>query len=203
MGSVCDAFLEPSSAFDPLTYLSDIREEIPEYDVLQRAAIAATLNREVRHVLELGAGTAETTLRLLEEHPCARVVGLDASADMLKVAAARCPRGRFVVGRMQEPLPRGPFDLVMAALSVHHLHALEKASLFQRVHGVLEPGGRFVLADLVVPDDPADVVTEVDGEYDVPSRVDEQLAWLREAGFRARLQWCDRDLAVLVADRWG
>lgn len=202
--SVRDPFLEPDLPdFDPLTYLSDVREEIPQYEALQCATITATLDRKVHHVLELGAGTGETTLRLLGEHPGAELVGLDANADMLKVASTRCPAARFVPGRMQGPLPPGPFDLVVAALSVHHLHALEKASLFQRVHGVLEPCGRFVLADLVVPDDPADVVTEVDGQFDVPSRVDEQLAWLREAGFRARLHWCDRDLAVLVADRSG
>src|SRR5690606_5975604 len=105
------------------------------------------------------------------------------------------------LGRLQAELPRGPFDVVVSVLAVHHLHALEKASLFERVGRVLQPGGRFVLADLIVPEDPRDVVTEVDGEVDVPSRIDEQLAWLGEAGFSARLEWRLFDLAVIVASR--
>jgi hypothetical protein len=40
----------------------------------------------------------------------------------------------------------------------------------------------------------------VDGVYDVPSRVDEQLTWLTDAGFRASLSWSEADLAVLVGD---
>ena len=64
---------------------------------------------------------------------------------------------------------------------------------------VLAPRGRFVLADVVVPEDPADLVTPVDGVYDVPSTVAEQLAWLRAAALDARVAWLDRDLAVLVA----
>jgi hypothetical protein len=38
----------------------------------------------------------------------------------------------------------------------------------------LAPGGRFVLGDVVVPDDFADAVTPLDPGYDHPSRVDEQ-----------------------------
>ena len=49
---------------------------------------------------------------------------------------------------------------------------------------VLEPGGRFVLADVVVPDDPADAITPLSPDYDLPSRADEQLAWLGDAGSR-------------------
>jgi tRNA (cmo5U34)-methyltransferase len=38
------------------------------------------------------------------------------------------------------------------------------------VAGVLAPGGRFVFGDVVVPEDPADVVTPIDGVYDTPTR---------------------------------
>jgi tRNA (cmo5U34)-methyltransferase len=53
---------------------------------------------------------------------------------------------------------------------------------------------------VIAPDDPADVVTPIDGAYDTPSRVDELLGWLRDAGFGAALRWRRRDLAVLAAD---
>lgn len=194
---------EAEEDFDPVTYASDIRSEVPAYEQLQAAAISATRVIGAGRVLELGVGTGETTVRLLERHSLAAIWGIDSSAALLQVAQARCARARFRVGRMQDPLPRGPFDLVLSVLAVHHLHALEKASLFQRVYDVLEPGGMFVLGDLVTVEDPADIVTEIDGEVDTPSRADEQLAWLREAGFIAELHWRQRDLAVLVARRAG
>jgi tRNA (cmo5U34)-methyltransferase len=65
---------------------------------------------------------------------------------------------------------------------------------------VLSPGGRFVLGDVVVPEDPADVVTPIDGDYDKPSSVADQLHWLAAAGLPARVAWTRRDLAVLVGE---
>ena len=63
----------------------------------------------------------------------------------------------------------------MSALAVHHLEAACKADLFARVAAQLRPGGGFVLGDVVVPDDPADVVTPIDDVYDQPSTIDDQV----------------------------
>ena len=54
-------------------------------------------------------------------------------------------------------------------------------------------------ADVVVPDDPEDQQTPIDGEYDKPDRLDDQLDWLREAGFEATPVWVHKDLAVVRA----
>ena len=90
---------------------------------------------------------------------------------------------------------------MVSALAVHHLDAAEKAALFRRVAARLAPGGRFVLADVIVPDDPADAVTPLDEGYDMPSRADEQLQWMSDAKLTATLRWKQRDLAVMVGDR--
>ena len=84
---------------------------------------------------------------------------------------------------------------------MHHLDGAGKRDLFQRVAGTLRDGGVFVLGDVVVPDDPADVVTPIDWEIDIPDRADDQLEWLREADFDAELRWSYKDLAVLRATR--
>ena len=65
---------------------------------------------------------------------------------------------------------------------------------------IVAPSGQFVQRDLIVPDDPADGVTPIDGEHDQPSTIAEQLQWLPDAGFVAHIAWIDRDLAVLVGD---
>ena len=92
------------------------------------------------------------------------------------------------------------FDLIVSALTIHHLEGPEKAALFARVALLLMPHGRFVLADVVIPEDPSDCVTPIDPGYDKPSSAAEQLAWLTAAGLTARRHWTHRDLAVLVGD---
>lgn len=189
--------------WDPDSYLSLMREEVPDYGRLQAEAVRASCEVQARSILELGTGTGETARRILAAHRRARLQGIDASEEML-VAARAALAGEDVqldVGQLENPLPSGSFDLVVSALAVHHLHADAKAALFSRVAQVLVPGGRFVLADVVVPDDPGDAVGPLDHDYDKPSTVPDQLRWLEDAGLSAGVHWRRRDLAVLFADR--
>lgn len=211
--------------FDPASYLELMRAEVPRYDELQDEVVSAS-GSGARRILELGTGTGETARRLLDRHPEAVLVGIDASGAMLERARGVVPhdRAQLSVSRLEEPLPVGPFDLVVSALSVHHLPGRAKAELFARVASVLAGGGRFVLGDVVESGgvverggvvepgevvEPGDVVDPADAlaaptpltpGYDFPSRVEEQLQWLAEAGLRARVSWSAGDLAVIVAD---
>lgn len=99
---------------------------------------------------------------------------------------SRHPRA-FRGARLEDPLPNGPSDLVVSVLAVHHLDGPGKADLFEHAAAVLAPGGRLVLGDVVIPDDPADVVTPIDGDYDTPSSVAEQQHWMNAAGLRSHL----------------
>jgi len=185
--------------WDPDGYLALMAAEIPDYERLQAETVAATGDGAAA-ILELGTGTGETARRVLARHPRASLLGLDSSAEMLARARDRLPAERTTLreARLEDPLPDGPFDLVVSVLAVHHLDGPGKRDLFARVARVLAPDGRFVLGDLVVPDDPDDVVTEIDGVYDTPSSAADQLAWLRAAGLEAAVAWAHRDLAVLV-----
>ena len=82
---------------------------------------------------------------------------------------------------------------------MHHLVGVGKADLLARVAARLRQGGRFVLGDVVVPEDPADVVTSIDGVQDQSSTVDDQVRWLAAACSNADVVWA-RHLAVIVAD---
>jgi tRNA (cmo5U34)-methyltransferase len=187
--------------FDPGTYLEMVRAEVPDYEELQAVVADAAGEIDARSILDLGTGTGETLRRVAGHHPRARMIGIDESDGMLAAARAAVPAADLRVARLQDPLPEGPFDLVVSALAVHHLDADEKAALFRRVAERLAPGGRFVLGDVVVPDDPADVVTPLDEGYDQPSRAGEQLQWLADARLTAGVRWMHRDLAVMVGDR--
>lgn len=120
---------------------------------------------------------------------------------MLSAARSALPEHRvsLLVAALEDPLPPGPFDLVASALCVHHLDGAGKAELFARVRAVLQPGGRFALADVVVPVDPGDAVTSLTPGFDKPSPLADQLAWLAEAGFEPFVRWTYRDLAVVEA----
>ena len=189
--------------FTPDRYLELMHEELPRYDELQVQTAAACAGVDARRTLELGTGTGETARRVLDAHPQARLVGVDESPPMLAEARAALPADRVElrVGRLEDRLPDGPFDLVFSALAVHHLDGAGKRDLFRRVHEVLVPEGVFVLADVVVPERPEDVVTPIQAGYDLPDTVADQLAWLGEAGFDPIVAWAWKDCAVIRARR--
>ena len=185
--------------WDPETYLRNMLDEVPAYVELQEQTAAAAKDVEARTILELGIGTGESARRVVADHPDARLTAIDSSAEMLERARQVVSDADLRLARLEDPLPSGPFELVMSALAVHHLDGAGKQDLFRRIAAVLTPGGTFVLADVVVPENEEDVVTPIDGVYDLPDRADDQLAWLRDAGFEATPTWTWKDLVVITA----
>ena len=169
----------------PETYLEQIRSEVPRYDELQEQAIAAIPFAPER-VLELGMGTGETTRRLIEAYPEAWVIGLDSSPDM--VFRARESYDEVQLARIEDPLPDGPWDLVIGVLTIHHLTAEKKRSLFRRVR---EQSRALVIGDVVK----ADVqTTTVDPSRDFPETASDLASW---SG--GEITWQVDDLAVISA----
>jgi tRNA (cmo5U34)-methyltransferase len=188
--------------FDPDTYMDLMRAEVPLYATLQATVARAAEAVVAATILDLGTGTGETLSRVLAAHPGAAAIGVDENDRMLEVARGRLgPEAvTLVVGDLLDPLPAGPFDLVVSALAIHHLDGPGKAELFGRIASVLAPGGRFVLGDVVVPEG-APAVTPLSDDYDKPSTVADQVQWLRQAGLSPAVIWQGDDLAVLTADR--
>jgi tRNA (cmo5U34)-methyltransferase len=190
--------------FDPARYTTDVAANLPRYHELQSALARATDGAEVHTVLDLGIGTGETSAAVLGVHPAALVTGLDASQGMLDVARSRLPAANvanLVVGKLQDPLPAGQFDLVVSSLAIHHLWGGQKRQLFARIHHVLAPGRRFVMADVVRPDSPEDSVTPISKAHDRPERLANLERWLVDAGFVVSRSWSHRDLIVFRAEK--
>ena len=142
----------------PEVYLERIRAEIPAYDELQDQSVAAIPFTPER-VLELGMGTGETTRRLIEAHPEAWVIGLDSSPDM--VFRARETYDDVQLARMEDPLPDGPWDLVISVLSVNELNDEQRRHLCRQVRG---QSRSFVVGDLFEERQLSDLVEWCDGE---------------------------------------
>jgi len=183
----------PEFEWDPDTFLATMLGEIPGYEELQEAVAAAARGR---NVLELGIGTGETAVRILARNTGARLTGIDVSEAMLERARERLPHADLRAQRLEDPLPEGPFDLVVSVLAVHHLEGPAKRDLFRRIAVV---GDLFVLGDLVVAERAEEAMIEIDWVMDLPSTVPEQVEWLEEAGFDVEAIYVRPDLAVFVA----
>ncbi|MFL5899287.1 MAG: class I SAM-dependent methyltransferase [Solirubrobacterales bacterium] len=173
------------SHWKPDTYPELIRSEVPRYNELQERAIGA-IPFPPERVLELGMGTGETTRRLIEAYPEAWVIGLDSSADM--VFRARENYDDVQLARMEDPLPEGPWDLVIGVLSIHHLRSEQKRNLFRQVR---REARAFVIGDVVK----ADVqVTPIDEDHDFPETAEDLASWCG-----GTVAWEADDLAVVRA----
>jgi tRNA (cmo5U34)-methyltransferase len=177
----------PESTPDESAYLTAVRSQVPFYDELQAAAIAA-IPFEPERVLELGIGTGQTSARLLQRYPGARITGLDRDPDM--VFRAREQISDVKLARMEDPLPDGPWDLVISVLSVHRLTDEQKQALFRRVR---QQAKSLVIGDFVALPSGAGR-TEVPGTA-YPGTAEELARW---SG--GEVKWESGDLVVVTAD---
>lgn len=87
------------------------RFQEPHFQPFYDAVHARLGMRDGTRLLDVGCGTGGATLLAAERG--ARVAGLDAAAQVIAVARARCPQGDFQVGDMEQlPWPDHTFDAV-------------------------------------------------------------------------------------------
>src|SRR4051794_26027863 len=126
------------------------------------AGAAAATTPQARHVLDVGCGAGNFTLKLLEALPNLDVTLLDLSRPMLDRAAERV--GRATAGRVsavqgdvrEVALASGEFDVILAAAVLHHLRdEAEWRGVFAAFYQALRPGGSVWVFDLVENSIPA------------------------------------------------
>ena len=103
-----------------------------------------------KRVLDLGAGTGLLSSFWFQYFPTAEYVLVDIAEDMLQVARKRFSGMNTVsceIVDYSKAFPGGSFDVVVSALSIHHLENEDKAQLFARIYDVLPSGGVFVNYD--------------------------------------------------------
>jgi tRNA (cmo5U34)-methyltransferase len=194
--------------WDASQYDAPRRRLVPEFDRFYGTTVelVAELGQPTARILDLGAGTGLLSEAILRALPAAQLTLLDADADMLFLAHQRLgDNATYIIADITDPLPRGPFDAIVSALAIHHLSDDAKQDLFRSILTRLSPGGVFVNAEQVLG--PTDwhtrqyvAVHERDSRalgtddaewqaalqrmtHDRCSTMEEQLAWLRAAGF--------------------
>lgn len=148
-----------------------IRQLLPRYDEMLEV-ITRCLPSTSRRILELGCGTGELSLKILQRCPNAQVIALDYSPRMLQFAQSKIAAAgyqnrwsgieadfgdwannpeKFAIG--------GEFDACVSSLAIHHLQDEMKFKLFQQIALSLNPNGCFWNADPTLPETP--VLVEV------------------------------------------
>lgn len=89
----------------------------PETEIVVERCLALLAGREAPRVLDVGVGSGAIALALADEHPSARVVATDLSADALALARENAQRLGLEVELVEGDLFAGldgPFDLVVS-----------------------------------------------------------------------------------------
>jgi tRNA (cmo5U34)-methyltransferase len=158
--------------------------------------------------LDLGAGTGLVSSLIMGAFPHAEAELLDVSEKMMAKARQRFTGNdhvRFYIRDYEgQDLP-GRWPLIVSAMSIHHLSDSGKQRLMGQLLEALESGGRFIHAELARGATPASEEAyqrhwrrhlegtdidrrELEAIYkrmacDQPARLEDQLAWMRAAGF--------------------
>lgn len=133
-------------------YDANRRKFIPcfdDYYISTTAFIAANIQKPER-ILDLGAGTGLLSYYWYQHFPDTSYVLVDIAGEMLKIAGRRFDGLDNVSCRVMDytnEFPEGDFDVIISALSIHHLENDEKQILFRRIYEKLPEGGLFVNYD--------------------------------------------------------
>ena len=176
------------------------------------AKAAAATTPHARHVLDVGCGAGNYTLKLLERIANLDVTLIDLSMPMLERARERVGHATAgdittIQGDIREiRLSDSTIDIILAAAVLHHLRAnSEWREVFLAFHRALRPGGSLWIFDLIESSIPAvqglmqqqygEYLTRLKGESyrdhvfayvekeDTPRPLMFQLDLLREVGF--------------------
>ncbi len=162
-------------------------------------------------VLDLGCGDGRLAALVLEHRPSVRsVVAVDSSPTMLGYARSRFTdddRVGIRVWDLNDDLtPLGSFDVVVAGFSIHHVEDDRKRALFGEVAHQLTDHGFFANLEVVSSATPElhrqflDLIGRPDNDpEDRLASIEDQLAWMREAGLtEVDCLWRWRGFALLV-----
>jgi len=112
------------------------------------------------NALEVGCGTGAFARALARR--CKRVVALDLSAEMIRVARSRSSQFQNLEFQLADAMtwdfPESHFDFVCSIATLHHL---EQRELLLRIKNALKPHGVLVVLDLVQSDSLTERICDV------------------------------------------
>ena len=207
-------------------YNSARRALVPCFEQLYGTALSL-VPPDADHVLDLGAGTGLLSALVRERFPGTSLHLIDSAPGMLQQAQRRFAGDPEVVCQLGDYTRcewGNLYDVILSALSIHHLSDGAKRDLFGRIFSALKPGGTFVNAEQILAptaerEAEARQLWLADAQRlgateqqiadsllrqreDRCATIDDQLLWLRQAGFEgACCPFQSGRFAVLTAVR--
>ncbi len=141
------------NAIHASSYVEGPPRQVPGFAGLQRMTSMLLAERVSSHgnVLVLGAGGGLELRALAENHPDWTLVGVDPSADMLRVAEQivepYSARISLYHGYIDDA-PAGPFEGATCLLTLHFVPREQRLATLREVHRRLIPGAPFVVAHI-------------------------------------------------------
>lgn len=140
-------------------YDSGRRKFIPCFDdfYAKSTAFIAGIVKSPARILDLGAGTGMLTMYYFRHFPQAEYLLDDVAAAMLTVAQKRfagMANMAYESADYTRKLPEGAFDMIISALSIHHVENAAKPALFRAIYDKLPAGGVLVNHDQFCADTP-------------------------------------------------
>jgi arsenite methyltransferase len=119
----------------------------------RHATVEALCPRPGEHILDIGSGPGLLALQLADKvAPNGGVIGIDISADMIKLARSRCEEAtcrQYVLFQEGDaaslPFADATFDAAVSTQVYEYVSALTDA--LNELYRVLRPGGRVVIVD--------------------------------------------------------
>lgn len=157
----------PGEIFPNTTDFDDgIRVLLPRYEEMLDT-LTACIAPTCKTLVDLGCGTGELSLRLLQRCPEAQVLAVDYSPRMVEFARAKVTRAGYgdrwhaicadfgdLATQNQGDTAIQSSEACVSSLAVHHLSDEMKQTLFTWIANLLEPGGCFWNADPVLAETP-------------------------------------------------
>jgi len=203
--SIKDEFNEIAEKYDQQRRLL-----IPCFDDFYKLPIEAlNYSGDSPTVLDIGSGTGLFSSFILTKYPHAKITMIDVADELLAIAKERFaayPDFSYIVADYTKYLFGQKFDMIISALSIHHLDNNDKRELYRKCFCILNDDGFFINADQVLS--PSDYIENINLDalheyhkstalserdiemayermkYDNPATLYEQTQWLYESGFK-------------------
>jgi tRNA (cmo5U34)-methyltransferase len=175
---------------------------------------AKRIKPDATHLLDIGCGAGNYTLKMLAQLPNLNCTLLDLSKPMLDKAFERVSKiteGEIKVVNSDirdADLSNEQYDIILAGAVLHHLREdTDWEFVFGKIYNLLKPGGCFMISDLVTQDNPlltiyswekyGDYLEKIGGavyrekvlayvdKEDSPRSVTYQLDLLKKSGFKS------------------
>lgn len=159
-------------------------------------------------ILDIGAGTGLFSNFILKKYPNASLTLIDISEKMLTIAKERfkdLTNIRYIAEDYTKYDFDDKYDIIISALSIHHLPDEEKSRLYKKCYSMLAENGIFINSDQTLGETPYietlnkkiwkreiessgltkdEILSCYDRiKLDKEATLQQQLYWLKEAGF--------------------